>query len=239
MSYDRARMVSVVRSFVPDDARRIVDDAGGPLDECIGLALDRYSADRPHTAPDPDTMPEGDGTQSLTLPATFIVGFSTATAFEYPVDQVPPELHDERDWTINARAGTVETPGFTVTTGEEWRLHHTTPHKLNDFDGETEATTIPTNHFRIVGTLAASYVCERLASHYAQTADGTLGADIAGYRSKSQEWDSRAKALRKLYTDALFPNAEDGGVAPRGGWVNWDLGASDGGAYTREPAWQG
>jgi hypothetical protein len=206
------------------------------MDECIALAVDRYSADRPRLV---RAELEGDGTQSLDLPAEFEAGLSVVSEFEYPTGQIPRSLQLDSDWAVNELLATIETPGFTVPDGDTCAVTLTASHVLSGLDGETDATTIPRSDFRTVATLGASYVCERLAAFYAQTSDGTAGADIAGFRSKSQEWDSRAKALRKLYTDALFPKKEDGGVRPRGAFVDWNIGASDGGPYTREPRWAG
>lgn len=226
-------MVRVIRGFVPDDLPRVTSDAGGPMDELIQLALDRFSADSPREASDPDALPTGDGTQSLPLPTTYVIGYSEARGFEYPVGSIPPELQPDDGWSVNDRAETIETPGFTVPSGSSYRFIHTTPHALYGLDGETADTSIPRPLFRAVGALAASYIAERLSSHYAQTVDGQFGADVAGFRTKSQEWSSRATALRKIYTDALFPKKEDG-IRPRGAFVNWGLCASDDLPYTRD-----
>lgn len=232
-AYDRDHMVRVIRSFVPEASPKVSDEAGGPLDELIQAAIDRFNVDSPRTVAAEIT---GDGTSSLALPATYEAGFSVVSEFEYPVGSVPRELQDERDWTVNDLAETVETPGFVVSNGATAQLTLTTPHTLYGLDGETDATSIPRSLFRALGALAASFVAERLSSYYAQTADSQFGSDVAQFRTKSQEWASRADALRKIYTAALFPKKEDG-VRPRGAFVNWDIGASDGTPYTREPGW--
>ena len=75
-----------------------------------------------------------------------------------------------------------------------------------------EMNTIPESDQDAVGNLAASLCSHALASYYAQTSDSTIGADSVNYRTKSQDYTSRAKEQKKIYLDHI--GLKEGDVAP-------------------------
>jgi len=60
-------------------------------------------------------------------------------------------------------------------------------------------STIPGKDFYAVVDYASSLALESLAATYVQTGDPSIAADVVNYRSKSQEYLSLAKAIRKRY----------------------------------------
>jgi hypothetical protein len=59
-------------------------------------------------------------------------------------------------------------------------------------------------NFSAITTLAASYACDRLATAYAQSTDGTITADVINYHDKSAKYTTLAKEYRKRYRILLF-----------------------------------
>lgn len=188
-----------------DKVSEIVQDDAGILtvierDNFIQEAVKIYSRHRPLEVVKDIA---GDGTfdypVSTDLPA-WVKGFSMIKSIEYPADQREPVYVDEGNYLIYEK----ETGQFIrflsdrPASTEKIRVSHTALHVLSEV-----RNTIPAIDEDAVSNLAASLCSGALASYYAQTSDSTIGADAVNYRTKSQEYDARAKSQKKLYMDHL------------------------------------
>lgn len=180
------------------------DDAGkvsvAQRDAALAQAVERYSQDRPR---DKVEDINGLGTQLLDLPAGWQDGFSTLTQLEYPIGNVPPTLVPQDDISIyQTPAGQqIQLRYAVANAAANVRITYAVKHVL---DAGTD--TIPASHRTPVAAWAAADLCEQLASFYAGQTDSTIQADAVDHKSKSAEFASRARALRKRYTDELGVN---------------------------------
>ena len=179
----------------------IVRDAGGKISSndyarIIQAALTRYSNDRPDALV---VDVRGNGSHDYALPSGCNEGFSEVLSIEFPIGQVPPVfLNDAIDdaWTI-----------YQSPTGKLLRLLYVEPTAAEQF---RVAISIPRTDETILDmdvdafcNLAASFCLEELATFYTNTSDPTIMADSVNYRSKGQEFATRAKRLLQLYKEHL------------------------------------
>ncbi len=203
----RQKVISIVR----DDATKL--DNPHDYDRIISAAVNRYSKHRPGTAVADIT---GDGGNDYALPSAWVDEFSAIKSIEFPIGDVPATLLDDDAYTI-----------YQDTSARKIRLIHDSPSASESFRvtfsiPRTE-TTVPANEVDAVCSLAASFCLEELANVYAQTSDATIGADSVNYRTKSQEFASRAKSLRNLYKSHLGIKADDT-VMPASAATDLDVG---------------
>lgn len=200
--------VNAVPNVLRDDANKLypgqgadttIDDVLSPL---VARALDRYSKDKPLEIV---SDVASDGTQLLELPSypdalagqevpVFDPLFSTIRAIEFPIAQNPPEYVDPNDFRLyRDPSGTkVMLTADTPNAGNACRFTWTARHA-------SDGSTVPDGDFNAVVDFTAALAAEQLATIYAQTSDPTMSADVVNYRSKSQEYQSLAKMLRKRY----------------------------------------
>lgn len=232
---NRALLAQIVGTYAQDTAGRL---SSVMLDDCIASALDEFSRRRPRrVAPVAGSCPTGNGTNRVSLSgiSTFVPGFSTVLGLEYPVDQAPPETIDARYWTVDPELLVLITNGVTIADGERFRLRHTSPHTVANFPDSGGSTTVSAPDFEVLGILAAAYACDALAGLYANTVDPTFGADVVNNRTKSGEYEARARALRARFEQRMSPPAE--AQPPASSFGSWDTYATDGLPYVgAEPA---
>ena len=199
---------------IKDKVDQTVKDTAAKLtpierDNFIQEAVKAYSKHRPREVVKDIT---GAGTYDYSIGtnlASWIDDFSIIKSIEYPADQRTPEYVDEDDYLIYRK----ETDLFirfladSPTASQKIRVMYTALHILSE-----ALNTVPLGDQDALCNLAASLCSQALASFYAQTSDPTIGADSVNYRSKSQEYGSRAKDQKKLYMDHL--GLKDGDVAP-------------------------
>lgn len=184
---------TLVDSFVRDDASRLTeDDRNG----AIVLAVARYGKDRPRIKV-ADLTPAS--TTKLPLPSAWESGVSELRSLEYPIGQNPLSYLDTDRYGLydDGTAVTIKLQEA-VDTAQKVRASFTIAHTLS-----TATDTIPTGDREPVACWAAAILCDQLASFYAGGTDSTIQADSVRQQSKAQEYASRAKALRKRYTDEL------------------------------------
>ncbi|HHJ80938.1 MAG TPA: hypothetical protein ENJ65_04820 [Candidatus Tenderia electrophaga] len=183
----------LVDSLVRDDASAInVTER----DIAIGLAVSRYSKDRPQTKVEDLTAPGG---QTLALPAAWESGFSGLQSLEYPVGNVPPSMISPGAWGIYNAPGTQQIMvQASLPASATVRASFTVQHVLDDV-----TDTIDIVDREPVASYAAAILCDQLASLYSGDSDSTIQADSVDHQSKAREFSSRAKTLRKRYYDEL------------------------------------
>lgn len=164
------------------------------FNSAIGEALNRYSKHRPQILV---TDVTGTATNDLTLPTLWQPGFSGVQAVEYPVNQVPEKIIDQRDYKLYQSPTGPKLRMLTAkpTLLESVRITFTTLH-INE-------TTILASDLEAVANLAASVCCRQLAALFGNTADPTIQADSVNYRTKSGEYTALANKLEAQYKEAL------------------------------------
>ncbi len=199
---------------IKDKVDQTVKDTAGKLDPTerdnfIQEAVKIYSKHRPREVVKDIAGANAYDYSIGTNLASWIDDFSIIKSIEYPADQRDPQYIDEDDFIIYKKESDLfirflaDTPQAT----EKIRVTYTALHILSE-----ALNTIPLVDQDAVCNLAASLCSGALASYYAQTSDSTIGADSVNYRTKSQEYSSRAKDQKKLYMDHL--GLKDGDVAP-------------------------
>ena len=184
-------LYTIIKSLTKDTSAKLEDPTD--YENNALAAIKQYSKYRPQELC--ADIPGQDG-PDIALPEDWAPGFSTITAIEFPIGEVPESLIDSRDWRF------YKTPTDTFirfadvrpASAEEVRLQYTGLH--------TEET-IPAGDQGAVANLAASYCCRQLAAAFAQTNDPTISADTVNYRSKSGEFTALANKLEGLFKNHL------------------------------------
>lgn len=204
----RADIKSIAVSLVRDEADRLT---AGDFAIALDLAVAHYGADKPRQAVDDVTSQGGD---TLPLPAGWQTDSELLTA-EYPIDARPTQYLPCSIYT--APAGAVLRLGEPISAGAQVRLRFSVAHELT-----TMADTIPFKHREAVACWAAAHLLEQLSAAAINDGDPTIRADSTDRRTKSQEYASRARALKMRYGELLENlNSAGGGVSASGATVSW------------------
>lgn len=163
--------------------------APGRVEDAIGYALLRYSADVPQTlVRDVGWLVRG---YLGPLPADWIDGSAVRHA-EYPIGQQPPRLID---LAIYADVGgTVLASEIELPAGAEVRLTVLAPHRLSATDD-----TIPLAHREAVASYAAHLLCRQLATRYSGERETAIAADGSNTDSRARNYAARAREYRAVY----------------------------------------
>ena len=184
-------LVDLVKSKVKDSSGKLTD----PDDylSAVTEALNRYSKARPF-----ETVADipGDGGHDYDLPSDWLDGFSTIPALEYPVDQVPEQIIDRRDWKIYSTPAGKKLRLLTVTPAadETLRITYTVYHTED---------SVPAVDLEAVANLAASVCCIMLAAAFGQSSDSIIQADSVNYGSKADSFRRLAGSLEGRYKEHL------------------------------------
>jgi hypothetical protein len=192
-----ARTVKDFTDAMPD----VIRDEAKRLDALDRFAIQaitgRYSKDAPVEVV--SDVP-GNGTKYIDLPTdaanlvVFEPEFSTIRAIEYPIEQQPPQYVLDSDLRVYRKPdGYRILLNFDAPSAEDvLRVTWTARHRA-------DGSTVFEKDFYAVVDYAASLALEALAAIYAQVGDPSIGADTVNYRTKSQEYLTLAKAVRKRY----------------------------------------
>ncbi|MDY7034551.1 MAG: hypothetical protein SV375_00085 [Thermodesulfobacteriota bacterium] len=167
----------------------------------IGMAMKGHSRHSPREVIE-DVAGDGSFDYAVSGFASWSDGFSVIRQVEYPVDDTDedPDILQDDKWMIYEKPAGKCLRFLTTTpdTGEEMRLTYTALHTCTD-----SACTVNDFDEEVVQALAAAFFCDMLATYYAQTGDSTIDADVVDHKSRSRDYEARAKAYRKLYFDHL------------------------------------
>lgn len=184
---------TLVDDLVRDSAQWVTPEQ---RERAIGLALSRYSTDRPRQLVADVTSSGG---QALPLPTGWVSGASALEGVETPVGQIPPALLASSQWSIYRGPLAEEIRlARSLVAGAVARLTFTTPHQLS----ATEDTILPA-HREAVACYTASLLAEQVATVHANAADPTIGADRVDQAHPAREWAARAKSYRNRYFATL------------------------------------
>lgn len=216
----RTKTISIVR----DDSGKLVNPAD--YDRIISAAISSYSRHRPYSKV---VDIAGAGANDYTLPTGWIDEFSSIVSIEYPLNDVPATLLDKDEYEI-----------YQTATAKKLRLKYAKPTASESFRVTftilRTSTTIPDSDVDVLCNLASAFCLEELANIFAQTSDSTLSADSVNYRSKSQEFSSRAKRLMQLYKEHLGIKEDD--ATPAASMVtDMDIGYPGGRDRLTHPRW--
>src|SRR4030042_264212 len=185
-----AQIKDKVDSTIKDDAAKLT---ATERENFIQEAVKQYSKHRPREVVKEIT---GAGAYDYAIASNltaWIKGFSVIRKIEYPADEREPVYLEEDEYmVIEKEAGEYlrflsDTPPAT----EKARATYTALHILTDAQN-----TIPEVDQDALCNLGASLCSQALASGYPQVGDSTINADSANHRTKSQEYQSRAKEQR-------------------------------------------
>lgn len=184
---------TLVDDLVRDSAQWVTPEQ---RERAIGLALSRYSADRPRSLVEDVTSTGG---QALPLPAGWVSGESVLQGIETPVGQIPPAALQSSLWSIyRGPLGEELRIARSLLAGEVARLTFSAPHLLSATED-----TIPAAHREAVACYTASLLAEQVATVHANAADPTIGADRVDQAHPAREWAARAKSYRNRYFATL------------------------------------
>jgi hypothetical protein len=194
---NRQDYIEAVRKLVPGEL---------PLGEpdiilAISQGLKTYSRHKPRRVVE-DVAGDGGFDYPVSGLGYWSDEFSVVKQIEYPVDdtdQTADLLLDEQWHIYEKPAGkTIRFLDEKPASDESFRVTYTGLHTCTD-----GACTIPSIDEEAVQALCASNFADMLSTYFAQTGDSTIEADVVDHKSKSEQYSSRAKALRKFYYDHI------------------------------------
>lgn len=175
-------------------------------DRQITNAVLRYSEDKPRPVV-VDLV--GEGSQQLTLPMGWQMGFSQLQQLEHPLDRYPRSFIDMSLVALyQTPTGIVIDLPVNLSAADTARLTYTQRHLV-----EAVEDTVPIEHRHAVCCLAAAVLCGQLANHYATDSEPTIQADAMDHRRKSDVYRARERELRQQYFKALGLDEQRGGAA--------------------------
>lgn len=204
----RADIKSLAVSFVRDETDRLTP---ADFETALDNAVLHYTGDKPRRKVADVVCAGGD---TLPLPASWQSDSELLSA-EYPIGDNPPSLLPCSIYT--APAGDQLRLGESLGSGAEVRLAFTVAHELTNL-----IDTIPLKHREAVACWAAAMLLEQLSAAAINDGDSTIQADSTDRRTKSQEYASRARAMKTRYGEVLESLASGGNtVAGTGTTVSW------------------
>lgn len=185
-----------------DEGNHLSAGQGEDLDSVIRESLETLSHDLPR-----EIVADiaGDGTTyDLTLPATYVDGFSRIVSVEYPAGERPAVYLDPNEYRIYRTASSTKLrlDETTPASGESARVTLTGLHTLDDLDSAT-ATTVPTYHTQAFVTLCAATALYRLAAKFLHEQESSFNADAVDRRSKADEARRLGDKLLARYRDQI------------------------------------
>jgi len=195
------------------DAARL---SGPDLDEFIKRGAELFSAHRPRVvvADLPAT-----GAFDYPVPDDWDADESIPLKVEFPAGEQVPRFLPDDEWMLYRSATGICMLRFleTIPSLGTIRLTYTIPYVLKSTPTPNGTNTLPDSSFMAVIYKAAQLACEGLAAQYAKTSDPTIAADVVNYRTKSQEFSSRAKDFLTRYEEEIQKDAARGDIG------EWDL----------------
>lgn len=167
----------------------------------IGQGMKTYSRHKPRRVVE-DVAGDGGFDYPVSGLGCWSDEFSVVKQIEYPVDDTyqTADVLQEEEWQVYEKPTGKEIRFLEEepASDESFRVTYTGLHTCTD-----EACTVPTIDEEAVQALCASCFADMLSTCFAQTGDSTIEADVVDHKSKSEQYSSRAKALRRLYYDHM------------------------------------
>ena len=182
---------TLISQLAQDSAGRLTPN---DMDRALGLAVARYSKDRPRKVV--EDVVSVLGGSFLDLPEAWESGFSVLQQVEYPVGQVPVVvIPPVEGWELMpVPDGEIVALLDAVPANATLRLSYTVRHVVS-----ADTDTIPEHDSEAVCCWAAAVLCEQLAAWYAANGDPTIAADRVDQTSPQKAYAAQAKTLRQRY----------------------------------------
>ncbi|MBF0093987.1 MAG: hypothetical protein HQL34_05520 [Alphaproteobacteria bacterium] len=179
-------------------------------DAAIGVAVLRYSKDRPRTVVEDIAAAGG---PFLDLPSSWEAGSSTLVELEHPVDSDPKSRIAATDAQVEVVPnGSRIRLTSSISAGETVRTRFTGSHIVSGTED-----TLPSADREAVATYAAAHLLDALAAARSSDTDASIGAAAVSRATPAQEYAARAKDLRRRYTVLL--GIDPSRIAPAGAVV--------------------
>lgn len=189
-----AELRDLIDDLVRDAAQWVTPEQ---RERAIGLALARYSADRPREVVEDVAAPGGG---LLPLPIDWAQGESALRAVEWPVGEQPPAMLPAAEVALQKTPlGEMIFLSFArPTAGDLVRLTYSARHAVSDIED-----TVPAAHREALACYAASLLAEQIATVHASAQDATIAADRVDQAHPAREWAARARSYRNRYFATL------------------------------------
>lgn len=193
------------------DGTVVWEEDSDEIDTAIIQALKSYSKDNP----DQKTVNIiGNGSSDYSLPASWVDDFSDVISIEYPINDIPANLLDDRSFQI-----------YQTTTENKIRLLDDKPSVTESFNLKFTIPrligTIPPTHTESFSWLATAFCFIKLSNLYSHATDSSLSISELNATEKSNQYSKRAEDLIKLYKDFMGITL-DGGQIPKIGHCSLD-----------------
>jgi hypothetical protein len=198
MTLSEARQL--IQTLVKDEANKL--DMVVDFDQALGKALAFYSQKRPKVLS--QTVAVGANAQVLTSAITdFDEGFIDQMMIEYPIlNGSGDQTWLWRDtWELQTSNSGEVIRFYTVPEGQNVRFVHRVKHVLPV--GDDVALTVRESDTEALCTLAAAEALQMLANIFTQTTDKYPQSDFAAFGNKGSDYESRARAYRRLFLDHI------------------------------------
>jgi hypothetical protein len=182
---------NLLNSLIRDDSHVVTTT---DIDKAIQLAVVRYSSDFPLLKVADLTA---NGTNALSVPLDWLVGFSAIESIEYPLGSFPPNVMDAEQYCLYQSPVGLSVLFVFVPT-ETARLTYALAHTVT-----TLVDSINPLHREAVTCWAAAWCCDQLAAYYASASDNTIQADHVQRNSQSADYARLAKNYRARYFSEL------------------------------------
>lgn len=206
------------------------------IDEAVLQAVSRYAQDRPRVLVEDET---GNGTPYYVLVGTGALlaswadGFSQIRQIEYPAAAVgashtPSYLEQQDDWDTTYRDATktyLRLRSVSPSASETLRITYTALHTHT-----TVTDTVPPTDLDALCDLAASYVCQALASSAASTLSITLGQFRVSGSEGQASAAKQASAWLASYQRRIGVDTS-GATAGAASYSDWDASLQYGGRF--------
>ena len=187
-------LLTLIRAFAVDEAGRLEETS---YDLAVGLALARYSTDRPYVASGEVCVQE-DGL-TLPLPDDWVWEFSRVLAVEFASGQALPQDAWKQRQYLNAPAGQGKWGCWLELTEKQapaskmviiYRAYHT-------------PETLPMADLEAVAHYGAAILLDQLAVIYSADKQSTIQSDSVEHQAKGGSYAARANEQRSLYLDHM------------------------------------
>lgn len=200
-------------------------------EDCIRQGIRIFSRYRPRIVVT-DISGVSGGTFDLTLPSTFIDGFSHIMSIEYPYEstnQLPPLLK-ENQYKIyrSPSAVTLRFVGHKLTDTDTARVTFTSTHSV-----DISTTTVSLHHEDAVANISTSIMAEVVATEFANVARSSLDNVAIDFKDKSLEWQIISDRYLLLFRKDL--GIRDNDLEPVFAWTDLDGAYSFGPDYLTHP----
>ena len=220
MAVDLAGFKVRIGIVLPDVSSFIATTAGNEMEQGIRNALEQFGRDVPREVIADIT---GDGTTyDLTLPASYLDGYSGITTIEYPAGERFPILMDSTAWSLYRTEAALHLRmlAVTPTSGSTVRITFTGMHTIKDLDSATVTTVPPysTEAFTLLATAQCLYI---LSARFLHEQEDTLNLDSVDRGSRTDQARRLANDIMKQYRE-LIGESSEGALRPASGMVDWD-----------------